>query len=121
VKKPFLSILIVLIGIVAFGYAGSLGSAKKAAIENKIVSSLSHDSCKTPAFHFPHAEMEIFSVHGGAIPQGTHNGKKLFGYNEPDLRRSLSYHYCLSQRFNPVLLVYTKSYLSHIYPSHNFW
>jgi hypothetical protein len=115
VKKYFLFLLVAINGILAFGNAGKTAIGKKGDFSR---SSGNHIS---PAVHVPNAEMEIFTAKAGPTSQANHSWKKLFGNNDSDVRNILAGGHCNYQHRSPILPLYVKSYLSHIYPSHNFW
>jgi hypothetical protein len=114
-KKYCLSFLIVVSYILAFTDAGN------ATIQQKTILPAEPDGYAVAAFHFPHAELEIFTLRDGGGSQATPCVKKVSADKGSSSRHSIV---STSRRLNTgdaVNFLYAKSYLVHIYPSHNFW
>ena len=72
------------------------------------------------AFGYPQSEIEIFSSRTPGASQGNHGFKKVLGYLNFEAGKLLKSIFYLPFFGSPGL-VSIKQYLSHIYPSHNFW
>jgi len=73
------------------------------------------------SFNHPNSEIEIGSIHNSTASHGTHGFQKIFGYVASDpgnLNKYIAFSF--SDNRLPGYLFH-KKYLSHIYPSHNFW
>jgi hypothetical protein len=78
-------------------------------------------SCSISSFNPPHTELEIHSLQAGHPVQGSHHFQKLAGHFTSGGKKGGHYQsYKLSSTQEPTS-IWTKEYLSHIYPSHNFW
>jgi hypothetical protein len=71
-------------------------------------------------FGYPHTGTEICSFHTSAVSQANNGFKKLFGYVSYDIKRAYNCIFNSSSDCSS-RYIFLKQYLSHIYPSHNFW
>ena len=118
--KKFYGIAFIL--IVCFSLA--LLNASNSIIERTNISFSSvnpSESFSSLSFNHPNSDIEISSIHNITASQGSHGFQKILGYVAFDTRNLHKYTEFASSDNSLPGYLYLKEYLSHIYPSHNFW
>ncbi len=72
-------------------------------------------------FTYPHTELKIQSRQSLTATNRNHRFQSFSGYITPEAYLRGDYSDCSLQNKDYEAGIYFKKYLSHIYPSHNFW
>jgi hypothetical protein len=116
VKKYCFYILLLLSSIAAFRYAG------QAPAEDKAVLLTGQVAYSTASLHVPFADMESFTAQGSAIAHANQGVKKISDNSGGlNIKQPVLYSFLFSSCGSAVNGFHSKSYLTHIHPSHHFW
>ncbi len=117
-KKYSAAIFLPLLVILAFLTAGVVPVEKTGTISLNIVAS--NNSFQTD-LNYPNSEIERSNIHGTGFLHGHQGFQKIPGYLAVNTKaRIISAAFSSSTVF-PVVELFDNNYLSHNYPSHNFW
>jgi hypothetical protein len=114
VKKYLIFIFIGLICLPAFSNAGKI-------INDGPIHPSRQDVYTDASIHLSHSELEISTARAG---NGTHFwqvAKKVIGNKDLVANQQVSFFSAQFPGSRALRFLYAKTYLLHIYPSHNFW
>jgi hypothetical protein len=110
------------IAIVLLGFLLAFAGAGFTSIDKTVHSTVEKTpSCSISSFNPPHTELEVHSLQASHSVQGSHHFQKVTGHFASSGNKGghyQSYRFGSTQEPTPI---WTKEYLTHIYPSHNFW